>query len=95
MPNSEESNTRRSYDILIMEELRSLRKDMRFDMIALREEIKGIHVNCGIKSEDCNKKFITTTTFWRMIALGIVVLVGSYTFTGTVLAFVMRNLTGP
>lgn len=76
----------------IREDVRGMRKEIREDVSGMHQDIKGIYLSCGNRTADCSKRFINSNTFWKIIVLGSVILLGSYSFTGTVLAMLFKHM---
>lgn len=86
----EPSNAENRYNDMVIKELQNIREDIK----EVRKDVKCITITCGKRAGDCNKTFLPLTTFWRIITLGIVVLVGSYTYSSVVLSIILKHIAG-
>jgi hypothetical protein len=78
-----DSNT--DFNELLINELNNIKTDMRHGFSELRKTIKDNDTNYYNNYKDCSNKFLEKNTFYKVLSIIIILILGSYSYTSIVI----------
>lgn len=77
------------HDELVMNELKHIKNTVQ----EVKDDLKDIKKVCACRVKTCGQIFTNDKVFWKMVWIGALVALGSYSFTASVLAYVIKFYT--